>query len=69
MKVGGGVKLAVRVGGTNPVEVSVGVKVSEGVVMRVAEGVRTAVVDGICWLGVGVIVVEGARRIAMIPKQ
>jgi len=63
------VKLAVRVGGTNPVEVSVGVKVSDGVVVRVTEGMRTGVVDGGSWLGVGVPVAEGARRIAMIPAQ
>ena len=46
VKVGGGVKLAVREGGTNPVEVAVTVKVSDGCVVRVAEGMRTDVADG-----------------------
>ena len=62
-------KLAVRDGGTNPVDVAVGVDVSDGTVVNVAEGIRTAVVDGASWLGVGVPVAVGARRIAMIPAQ
>lgn len=66
---GGGVKLAVREGGTNPVEVAVSVKVSDGSVVRVAEGMSTDVADGGSWLGVGVPVADGARRIATIPAQ
>lgn len=69
VKVGGGVKLAVREGGTNPVEVVVAVKVSEGCIVRVAEGMRTDVADGGSWLGVGEPVADGARRIATIPVQ
>jgi hypothetical protein len=63
------VKLAVREGGTNPVKVAVGVKVSDGIVVRVAEGTRKVVADGGNWLGVGVPVAEGARRIATMPAQ
>jgi hypothetical protein len=69
VKVGGGVKLAVRVGGTKPVEVMVGVRVSDGIIVMVAEGMSSGVSVGDCWLGVGVPVAEGARRIATIPAQ
>ncbi len=69
MKVGGGVKLAVREGGTKLVEVVVGVKVSDGIVVGVAEGMSSGEADGGSWLGVEVLVAEGARRIATIPAQ
>lgn len=69
MKVGGGVKLAVRVGGTNPGEVEVGVKVSVGIDVNVAEGMRTGVVVKGRWVGGGVEVAVGARRKATIPAQ
>jgi hypothetical protein len=69
VKVGGGVKLDVGEGGTKPVDVRVGVKVSEGIIVTVAEGLRIGVSVGDRWLGVGVPVAEGARRMATIPAQ
>ena len=69
MKVGCGVKLEVGEDGTKPVGDKVGVKVSVGSAVLVAEGMIKGVSDGGDWLGVGVSVAEGARRIAMTPAQ
>jgi hypothetical protein len=69
VKVGCGVKLEVGEGGIKPVGDKVGVKVSVGIAVLVAEGIRYGVLDGSSSLGVGVSVIVGARRIAMIPAQ